>query len=233
LLEQGHKYGLFNSDTIVFGINEIWVNNPSQYLSPGADPLIIFKGCFGITANAILMLEYTPKGVEFLNKMQHLPSPLVNGVCDNSTDDEGHYYFRNTSGSCFPLDYTALDATSISPIAAVAYDAVYAIALGLNALNTPFNSSLVARQAHYATMINHNLVSFYGASGLVAFMDVSPSPCITFFLSFLLTYYDVICYRDFNLISIRMLSFILIIMVVVIEKTGMCIASSTSTLTRT
>lgn len=175
ILEQGYSMGLFGKGTVVFGNQELTIGNPAQYMSPGADVAAILRSYIGITFDPSFAMRHFNASTTFLNKMKGLPpigylNSTGSLICNNATDDEGHYLYINSYGNCSLFNFTFLDAYTISPKAAAAYDAVKVMVQGMSKMSGNFNDSTASRKALYSTLVNPTALGYYfGATGLVSF----------------------------------------------------------------
>ena len=175
ILEQGYSMGLFGEGTIVFGNQDLTTGNPLQYMSPGADVEAILRSYIGINYDPSFAMRHFNASMNFLQKMQSLdPIGYFNNtgnlICNNATDDEGHFLYINTFGNCSSFNFTNLDANTISPKAAATYDAVKVIVQGMSRIAGSFNDSAASRQILYNTLVDPTVLGdYFGATGLVSF----------------------------------------------------------------
>ena len=161
-------------NTIVFVTSEVAMVSPAQYLSPGADATRIFQGVFGIRRDPNFILRNFPIGTTFVQGLRGFNNTLFNYngsiTCSNSTDDDGHYLFVNSTGGCQPFSFLPLTAENISPKAMAAFDGVLMYAAGANFTKASFSDSALDRLTLHAAFVSPTYdVRIFGASGLIIF----------------------------------------------------------------
>ena len=180
LIEQGYELGLFRMGCQILGTE--YVLNPAtwQAMSAEADVSTLMNGVIGVSPfasrNSTQYLNFVERWRKQAATQWKSPSGLVQ--CLNTTDDDGGEWLyqgyptgdASTSKlTCCGVDFRtfAEDGSDIEDIALFAYDAVYALAYGLEFLRFNGNVS-VNYGAHLYDLLVSN-VSFNGVTGRVSF----------------------------------------------------------------
>ena len=141
LLEQGYDLGLFTEGTQILGTDQLLSPDTWMAMSEIADIPKLMKGCISVYSTLSIARKKT-KFKDFVKRwraQKNTISKRADGstVCDQSKDDAGIRYLYqgvvNSTMVCTGLNFTsfALDGSDIFDLALYAYDAVYALARGL------------------------------------------------------------------------------------------------------
>jgi hypothetical protein len=176
LLLQGYDAGLFTEGTQIIAsdagtVAAVWAGMLS--LNEPDIPKIM-KGIIGYQPSP----DYTtPAGVKFLNSfLKESNTVPVNGVCDNTVDDDGVFLFKQDLSkltppvyTCYGVNFTIFlpDGSNMDDYCPYTYDATYAMALAMHdVLYKQHQPSIVGKNLFLALVAN---VSFIGVTGLVSF----------------------------------------------------------------
>ena len=176
LLLQGYEAGLFGLGTQIIASDAatasaaLWARLPSPLVTK------IMKGVIGFAPSS----DYkTPEGLSFLQNLLKQKNTVKNpktAVCNNATDDTGHYLFKelinpetSTKYNCSGFNFSmyAEDGSNVDNYVPYAYDATRAIAKAMHVLLYDQRQPNITGKALYAALINN--VSFTGATGSVNF----------------------------------------------------------------
>lgn len=176
LLLQGYQTGLFHSGTQIIASDAstasaaLWANMPPKLVTT------IMRGVIGFAPNS----DYKSiQGQSFLkallNEKNTVQDPHT-GLCNNQTDDTGHYLFQEALNPAFPNVYNCsgtnfskyyADGSNVDNYSPYTYDATYAIARAMHILLYEQNQPKINGKALFTALINN--VSFVGATGAVNF----------------------------------------------------------------
>ena len=141
LLEQGYERGLFTEGTQILGTDQLLSPDTWMAMSETADIPRLMKGCISISSTTYYARKQTIFK-NFVKRWRAQKSTITKGshgstVCDQRKDDVGNQYlYQGLMGSkmvCTGLNFSSYsaDGSDISDLALYAYDAVYALANGL------------------------------------------------------------------------------------------------------
>lgn len=176
LLLQGYQAGLFHSGTQIIASDAstasaaLWANIPQKLVTT------IMRGVIGFAPNS----DYNSvQGQGFLKALldeKNTVADHYSGVCNNQTDDTGHYLFKEALNPATPHVYNCsgtnfsqyhADGSNVDNYSPYTYDATYAIAKAMHTVLYEQHQSRIVGKALYAALINN--VSFVGATGAVNF----------------------------------------------------------------
>ena len=183
LIERGYEMGLFKEGTQILGTH--YVLSTSTW-SSFSDNTPVDRAMKGVIAVSPTIDRTSVKYQSFVTRWRSQRSTIsytAQGmpVCNNATDDDGGTYLYqghanglpssplNCSGQIFS-NYAA-DGSDIDRLALYAYDATYAMAMGLHVLIYDMGKSTFSGDDLLNVLVQN--VSFMGVSGYVAFNNGS------------------------------------------------------------
>ena len=182
LLEQGYKMGLFKKGTQIIGTE--YVLSPSTWavMSPTTSIPEVMDGVFGVSPVVGNAIRSSPQFLQFVRRWRRQKSTtytLSSGAtyCDHSKDDDGgqYMYMDHADGlptsplTCAGVNFQAFatDGSDIEDLALYAYDAAYALLLGLHAhYYANGHQNITGAQLMDELLTN---VSFRGLTGDISF----------------------------------------------------------------
>ena len=180
LIEQGYKLGLFQKGCQILGTEYVMMPATWQAMSAEADVATLMNGVIGVSSFAS---RNSSQYLDFVARWKQQPSTQwisTSGSvkCSGSRDDDGGEWLyqgyptgdvSTSKLTCCGVDFKtfAADGSDIDDAALFAYDAVYALAYGLELLH--FDGNMTAnRGAELYNLLVSN-VSFEGVTGRVNF----------------------------------------------------------------
>ena len=179
-LQQAYKKGLVKEGVTVIGTSYSAPSTMMSFFNATDDVASIMKGFMVFQAN--LNWTSTAKGKEFITRFQSWPNSIsyaANGtpICHNDTDDEGwftpHEQHINYNSSlpfvCGGIQPSQYNAANIYLQAGYVYDAMQALARGLDFMvrNATSPITKVSGRALKRIMVDH--VQFEGVTGYISF----------------------------------------------------------------
>ncbi len=193
LLDQGYRQTLFHEGTQVFGNADLISPDLLKGFSAETDVVATLRGFVGVQLWADYNVKATPEGQAFLHRwrlrpqldvvttgpVDHKGFELTPIPCNNAaiqTDTVGHKLFGTVTPSAMCTNVHFSDFTSASdlpPSVAYTYDAVYALAYGMDTLLKQGYAYPTTGRMDGDRLINHIVanVSFPGATGDVSFYE--------------------------------------------------------------
>jgi hypothetical protein len=172
LMIQGYAANLFNEGTQIISADAGMIAATWSLMDPLLTPLMM-KGVLGFTA----FVDWTrPQASKFLTAFRTQSNTLgINGVCKNTTDDDGNFLYQGpiispaTKPICAGFNFSLFkqDGSNVDQYIAYSYDATYALALAMHDVLYKQNLPSIKGAALYAALIAN--VSFIGTTGLVTF----------------------------------------------------------------
>jgi hypothetical protein len=187
---QAYAQGLVKEGVTVIGTSLSAPSNLLSYFNTTLNSTSLMKDFLAHNVTSLMkgFLAISPQmnwtttasGSAFLERFRQQPDTIsydTNGVpiCNNGTDDDGHFFLYkqyinydvNKPYRCAGIEFSKMDASNIYLTSAFAYDAVHAMARGLNKMvyTSPFPgfSGRILKKA----LIDN--ISFEGATGTIAF----------------------------------------------------------------
>ena len=193
LLDQGYQQALFHEGTQVFGNADLLSSDLLKGFSVGADVVATMRGFIGVQLWAEYNVRTTPEGQQFQHRWRLRPQ--INVVtpgpvdhkgfemtpipCTGATilaDSTGHALFGTVTQSsmCTNVHFSEFTtAADLPPSVAYTYDAVYALAYGMDSLLKGGYAYPPTGTMDGARLIDQIVehVSFAGVAGDVAFYE--------------------------------------------------------------
>ena len=181
LLEQAYEMGLLVEGTQVFG-NSLTTESSicSRFKNP-SNAKNIMRGFIGIKYSPLFAVHSTSAGRNFAKRFSQQVNTVSiakdgTKICDNSTDDTNqHLYQAQSRGvgrfECSGLVYSSFlpNGTNMYPFTPHAYDAVYALAEGIQQILQVGGKNSINGELLHTQLINN--IGFNGASGKIKFKN--------------------------------------------------------------